>query len=277
MASTEAKSNATALSGSTLWTVVAYQLRDAVKSRWLLQHTLIYLIVAEGLLLAGGTGERALASLVNVVLLLVPLGALVFGTMHLYNVRDFIVLLLTQPVKRRALFGGIYLGLAIPESAGLLVGLAAPFVIHGKLSAAVASELGLLIGLAIVLTCIFTALALLIATHARDRVRCLGIALAVWLGMAIVYDGVVLLAVDAFARFPIERPLMALMLINPVDLARVLLLNMMDAQALMGYTGAVFTRFFASPLGFSLVGLSLLSWVAIPFVLTRRAFEKRDF
>lgn len=264
-------------SPNTLWTVVAYQLRDAVKSRWLLQHTLIYFLVAEGLLLAGGTGDRALVSLVNVVLLLVPLGALVFGTMHLYNVRDFILLLLTQPVERKSLFGGIYLGLAIPESLGLILGLVTPFALHGKLSASVATELAFLTALAVLLTCIFTALALLIATHARDRVRCIGIALAVWLAMAIVYDGVVLLAVNGLAAYPIEKPLMVLMMINPVDLARVLLLNLFDAQALMGYTGAVFARFFASPLGFSLIALSLASWLLVPFMVTRSAFARRDF
>ncbi|NNE71526.1 MAG: ABC transporter permease subunit [Rhodothermales bacterium] len=262
---------------NTLWTVVGYQLRDAVKSRWLLQHTLIYLLVAEGLLLAGGSGERALVSLVNVVLLLVPLGALVFGTMHLYNARDFILLLLTQPVERKSLFGGIYLGLAIPESLGLIVGLVTPFALHGKLSAGVAIELAVLTGLAVLLTCIFTALALLIATHAKDRVRCIGIALGVWLAMAIVYDGMVLLAVNALAEFPIEKPLMALMMVNPVDLARVLLLNLFDAQALMGYTGAVFARFFASPMGFTLVAFSLTAWLLVPFVLTRRAFARKDF
>jgi Cu-processing system permease protein len=262
---------------STLWTVVGYQIRDAIKSRWLLQHTLIYLLVAEGLILAGGTGERALVSLVSVVLLLVPLGALVFGTMHLYNVRDFILLLLTQPVERRSLFGGIYLGLAIPESIGLAAGLAGPFLWHGKLNAEVAGELGLLIGLAIVLTAIFTALALLIATHVRDRVRCIGIALGVWMAMAIAYDGLVLLAVDALAHYPIERPLLGLMLLNPVDLARVLLLMTLDAEALMGYTGAVFARFFDSGLGLALVGVALAAWLLVPFLVTRRAFASRDF
>ena len=261
----------------TLWTVVAYQIRDAFKSRWLLQHTGIYLLVAEGLLMAGGTGDRALVSLVNVVLILIPLGALVFGTMHLYSARDFILLLLTQPVERKGLFGGIYLGLVIPESLGLIVGLGGPFLWHGKIGQGVAGELALLIGLAIGLTCIFTALALYIATHVKDRVRCIGIALAVWLAMAVAYDGVVLLAVEAFARFPLEKPLLILMLLNPVDLARVLLLMVFDAQALMGYTGAVFARFFGTPMGAAVVTTTLAAWILVPFVATRRGFVRSDF
>ncbi len=262
---------------NTVRAVVRYQLSGALKSRWLMQHTLIYLIIAEGLVLAAGTGDRALASLINVVLLLVPLGALVFGTMHLYSIRDFILLLLTQPIRRNSLFSGIYLGLAIPQSLGLAAGLALPFAIHGKLSGGVAGELALLIGLAVVLTFVFTALALLIATHIKDRVRCIGVALGVWVAMAIAYDGIVLLAVETLSRFPLERPLLGIMLLNPVDLVRVILLLSLEAQALMGYTGAVFSRFFGSPLGYGLVTIALLAWVVVPFHLTRRAFERRDF
>ena len=43
-----------------------------------------------------------------------------------------------------------------------------------------------------------------------------------------------------FADYPIERPMLGLMLANPVDLARVVLLLRFDVSALMGYTGAVF-------------------------------------
>ena len=257
--------------------VVRYQVRDALKSRWLLQHTLVYLLVSEGLVLAAGTGERAMVSLVNVLLLLVPLGALVFGTMHLHNIRDFILLLLTQPIRRRTLFSGIYLGLVIPQSVGLAAGLAGPFVWHGHLGEQVAAELGVMVLLGAALTAIFTALSLLIATHVRDRVRCIGLAMAVWISLAVLYDGAVLLAVGALSRFPLEKPLMVAMLLNPVDLARVLLLWMTEAEALMGYTGAVFSRFFASPAGFAAVGLTLCAWIAVPFVMTRRAFSRHDF
>jgi len=43
---------------------------------------------------------------------------------------------------------------------------------------------------------------------------------------------------------PLEGPLIAGMLINPVDLGRVLLLLQFDLGALAGYTGALFERFF---------------------------------
>jgi Cu-processing system permease protein len=61
------------------------------------------------LLLRFGSGEKALLSLVNVVLFVTPLVTLVFATVYQYNAREFIELLLAQPVKRRQLFGGLFL------------------------------------------------------------------------------------------------------------------------------------------------------------------------
>jgi Cu-processing system permease protein len=71
--------------------------------------------------------------------------------------------------------------------------------------------------------------------------------------------------------------MIALMLLNPVDLARVLLLMQLDVAALMGYTGAVFQRFFGSDIGTAVVMTALATWVAAPVLLGLRAFNRRDF
>ena len=93
-------------------------------------HTLLLLGVTILLLRFGGSGERALLSLVNLVLLLVPLVAVVFGTLYVYNAREFIELLLAQPVGRGAVYLGIFCGLAIPQAAGLVVGVGGPLVVQ---------------------------------------------------------------------------------------------------------------------------------------------------
>jgi Cu-processing system permease protein len=67
------------------------------------------------------------------------------------------------------------------------------------------------------------------------------------------------------------------MLANPVDLARVLLLMQFDASALMGYTGAVFEKFFGGGSGIATAVAALALWVTAPVALGVRAFRKRDF
>ena len=89
--------------------------------------------------------------------------------------------------------------------------------------------------------------------------------------------GMIALGVAIFADYPIERPALGLMLANPIDLARVLLLLRFDAGALQGYTGAVFARFFGSGTGTLVAVLMLTLWSAVPALFALRAFRRRDF
>ena len=257
--------------------VAGYELRNAARSRWLLAYTLFFFLVTDALLRFGGGGGRALLSLVSVVLFVVPLVALVFGTTYLYDAREFTELLLAQPIGRGRLFAGLFAGLALPLSAAFVVGVGLPFAWHGVEDAAQLGTLLVLGGAGAALTVTFVGLAFLIALRTDDKVRGLGLAIGVWLALSLLYDGVVLLGVAMFADFPIERPLLGLMLANPIDLARVLMLLRFDAGAVQGYTGAVFARFFGSDGGTIVAMLALSLWAAIPAALGLRAFRRRDF
>jgi len=129
----------------------------------------------------------------------------------------------------------------------------------------------------IALTWVFSAAAFLVATHTEDRLKGLGMAIAAWLGATVLYDGLVLVAVMMLGDYPIERPMLAVMFANPVDLARVLLLLQFDASALMGYTGAVFKDFFTGAPGALVAATALGLWIAAPVALGLRAFQRKDF
>jgi Cu-processing system permease protein len=136
--------------------------------------------------------------------------------------------------------------------------------------------LALILAAGVLLTAVFTALAFLVAVTVADATRGLGLALLAWLALTVLYDGLVLLAASVWASWPLERPMLALMVLNPVDLARVLVLLALDASALMGYTGAVFERFFGSGLGMAAALLSLAAWIAAPWLLALRRFRAKD-
>jgi Cu-processing system permease protein len=257
--------------------VVKYELSDVVRSRWLLAYGLFFLLAADALLRFSGSSAKALLSLMNVVLFVIPLVTVVFGTVYLYNAREFTELLLAQPVSRRQLFAGLYLGLTVPLSLGFLAGVGLPFAVHGLDDPAHRGTLAALLVAGVALTFVFTAIAFLIAVRAEDRLKGLGMAIGLWLLFAVAYDGLVLVAAAVFADYPIERPMLVLMLANPVDLARVLLLLQFDVSALMGYTGAVFQRFFDGAAGVAVAAAALALWVAAPLLLGARAFRRKDF
>ena len=257
--------------------VLKFQLRDLLRSRWLLGYTLLLLGLTEALLRFGGSGPRAVISLLNVVLILVPLVGIVFGTMYLYGAREFIELLLAQPVGRPALFTGLYAGLALPLALGFLLGVGLPFLWAGNDEGSAGGSVALLLASGTLLTLVFTALAFLVSTLVVDRARGLGLAIVLWLGVTVLYDAVLVLVATTMADYPLELPLLGLTLLNPVDLGRVLLLLRLDTAALMGYTGAVFERFFGSALGTGVTIGALTLWVAGPLLLGMRRFVAKDF
>ena len=257
--------------------ILTYQLRDIARNRWVIAYAFVLLILTEALFRLGGEGGRVVLSLLKLVLIFVPLVALTFGTLYLYTAREFIEMLLAQPVARGAMFVGLWGGLTLPLTAALLTGVGLPFLWHAGEGTVPIHSLLVLLGTGTLLTCSFTALAFLIALRFEDRARGFGTALLVWLACAVVYDGLVLLVVALFGSYPLETPLLILTLLNPLDLGRVLLLLDFDVAALMGYTGAVFQRFLGTPLGLGVATAALIAWTAVPLALGLRRFRQRDF
>jgi Cu-processing system permease protein len=256
--------------------IVTYELRDVGRSRWLVAYAAFFFVVADALLRFGGA-DKALLSLTSVTLFIVPLVALVFGTVFLDDAREFTELLLAQPVTRRQLYTGLYLGLTLPLAAAFVVGAAIPFAVHRIGDPALGISLGVLLAVGVTLTFVFTALAFVVAAFVDDRLRRMGTAIALWLVTAVLYDGLVLVLAMLLADYPIERMMLGLTLGNPVDLARVLLLLRFDVSALMGYTGAVFQQFFGGAVGIAVASTALALWVTLPVALGLRAFRQRDF
>jgi Cu-processing system permease protein len=257
--------------------VAGYEIRDVLRSRWLIGYTIFFLVITDALFRFGGGGEKALLSLVSLVLFVIPLVTIVFSTVYLYHAREFIELLLAQPIKRRQVFSGLYLGLAIPMSVSFVVAVCVPFVIHRGIASAQPGTFAALLVTGVALSLVFTALALLIVARTEDRMKGLGIAVAIWLLMAVLYDGLVLLFVSIMADHPMEKPLLVLMLANPLDLARVSLLLQFDVAALLGYTGAVLQKFFGRSIGVTVTSLALAFWIFAPLLAGMRAFQKKDF
>jgi len=257
--------------------VLKHELNNLGRSRWILGYGLFLFALTDALLRFGGGGPRAIVSLLNVVLIFVPLVSLVFGTMYLYRSREFIELLLAQPVGRGGLFLGLYGGLALPLAAAFVIGVGLPFIWGGSGEGGLAGPLLMLLTVGALLTLAFAALAFLISLLFDDRATGLGFALLLWLGATALYDAFLLFVVTAFADYRLETPLIGLSLLNPVDLGRVLLILQLDTAALMGYTGAVFERFFGSILGVTIAALALVTWTVLPFGLGFARFRAKDF
>lgn len=262
---------------NTILKVVRYELQNVVRNKWVIAYALFFAVTTELLLRLGGSTPRALLSLLNVVILLIPLVTVVFGTIYWQASREFTELLLAQPVQRGALFHGLFAGLVIPLSAAFVIGVSLPLLWHRGVTADSAAMLGLMLLAGVALTAVFGAIATLIAGVVEDRLRALGFALAAWAVMTLAWDGLILWITIAFADRPLEQPLLVMTFLNPVDLARVLLVLRLDVSAMMGYTGAVFDRLLGGWLGTAAAVAGLALWALVPGLFALRAFKTRDF
>ncbi|MDH3243312.1 MAG: ABC transporter permease subunit [Saprospiraceae bacterium] len=257
--------------------IFTYSFYDLARSRWMLIYFLFYLLIASSLFVFVNDPSRVIISLLNVVLYLSPLIALVICVTYYYSSLDFIELLLAQPVSRSAIFWGQYLGVATSLALSLIFGLGLPFTLFGIFVSNEIWNFLVLLVAGVFLTYIFSALAFIIVLRFPNRIKGFGIAIFTWLVLSIFYDGGLLLLLSIFSDYPLENFALTATLLNPIDLSRILVLLKLDISALMGYTGAVFQRFFGSGYGMGFSVLILLLWSAIPFLMIRRIAVKRDF
>lgn len=213
----------------------------------------------------------------NVIIILVPLIGTIFGVMYYYNSKEFTELLLAQPIKRSSIFMGQYLGVALSLSLSLIIGLGVPFIFYGIFRSTAIWDFSLLLITGTFLTFIFTALAFLIALYNEDKIKGFGYAILLWLFMAVIYDGVFLMSLIAFEEYPLDTFSLVGTMANPIDLSRVLILLKLDISALLGYTGAVFQKFFGTNFGALVSIVTLMFWVIIPILLIQKKPTKRIF
>ena len=257
--------------------ILKYSFYDLVRSRWSYVYLLFYLALGFTLLFLNNDLSKAVITLMNIIIVLVPLIGTIFGVMYYYNSREFTELLIAQPIKRSSIFLGQYLGVAGSLTLSLIIGLGIPFVFYGLFKSTAIWNFALLLYTGAFLTFIFTALSLDIAIYNENRIKGFGYAILMWLFFAVLYDGIFLLSLIIFEEYPLDTFSLTATLLNPIDLSRTLILLKLDISALLGYTGAVFKSFFGTYLGFGISLLMLVVWTLVPAYIYIRKANKKDF
>ena len=257
--------------------ILKYSFSDLMRSRWSFIYLGFYLILGFVLLFLNNDLSKGIITLMNVIVVLTPMIGTIFGVMYFYNSREFTELLLAQPVKRSVIFLGQYLGISLSLSLSLIIGLGLPFLAYGIFrSGEIANFIMLLIS-GTCLTFIFVALSINIALFNSNKIKGFGYAILMWLFFAVIYDALILLSMIVFEDYPLDNYALVASFLNPIDLSRILILLKLDISALLGYTGALFQRFFGTSSGLLYSLLMLTFWVAIPVMLLLNRSRSKDF
>ena len=251
--------------------IIKYVILDILRNRIMIAYTLFLLLISLSVFNLEDNPDKGILSLVNIVLIIVPLVSVVFSTIYVYNSSEFIELLVSQPLRRGRLWASIFTGLALSLSLAFLAGVGIPILLYNPSASGIVMLLS-----GIILSIIFVSIALLASVLTRDKAKGIGVAILLWFFFTLIYDGIVLFVLFQFADYPMEQPMIAMTSLNPVDLARVLMLLKLDISALMGYSGALFQSFFGGKGGMIYSAFVLILWAVIPFWLSVRKFKTKD-
>jgi Cu-processing system permease protein len=263
--------------------VAAKEFRDRLRNRWVLVAAAVFtafaLVIAYvGAAQQGEVGLRGIdvtiASLVSLVIYLVPLIALVLGFDSIVGERErgTLDLLLSMPITRLELLLGKYVGLSAALACSTLIGFG---VVGGLLSlnmpGAVLIHYAGFMASAVLLGMAFLSLALMVSVHASDRTRASGMAIALWFFFVLVFDLLALGALVVGGDRLGGDALPYLMLLNPADVFRILnIFGFDDVRTLHGLA-TVFPARLANP---ALLGGTMLAWIVAPLAVAAWKFRR---
>lgn len=251
--------------------IVKYIFYDILRTRFIFLYTIFLFISTFALFQLDTDTGKVIMSLMNIVLMVIPLVSIVFTTIHFFNSYEFIELMLAQPVNRKTIFLSEYLAVSFSLCFAYLTGVGLPMLIFGFSASSVT-----LLFSGIMLTLVFVSLAFLSSVLTRDKAKAIGLALLFWFYFSLIYDGLLLWVIYTFSDYPLEKVTLGLVALNPVDLARIMMLLQLDISALMGYTGAFYKEFFGSHLGLIFSVAILMLWWVMPLALASRIFSRKD-
>jgi Cu-processing system permease protein len=221
---------------------------------------------------------RTAASLLNLVLYLVPILALAAATSSFSPEKGAAEFLFSQPVMRTEVLIGKILGLFASLTMAIVFGFGVSgFVVAARAgSEGIARYLGFVV-VTLILLLSFLCLGALASVTSSNRVKALGVSLALWFLFVLFYDlitmGIVSLVDPHSARMIVLIGLFG----NPVDLARVAGLLMLGGATIFGAAGAALVRTFGSPsVAASVLSLVGLFWSGVLLAIASRALARRE-
>ncbi|MCB1915493.1 MAG: ABC transporter permease [Rhodocyclaceae bacterium] len=284
MSSSEFRSDApVTLAPVQIAAIAGKEFRDRIRNRWVLAVALVFtafaLVIAYfGAAQQGAVGfasiEVTIASLVSLVIYLIPLIALILGFDAIVGERErgSLDLLLSMPITRLELLLGKYLGLAAALTLSTVAGFGlVGLVLLANLGANALFHYAGFVLTSVLLGMSFLSMAVAVSVFATDRTRASGLAIALWFFFVLVFDLLLLGALVATGGRYGGEIFPWLMLANPADVFRVLNVFSLDEVRSLYGLSTVFPEGLAAPWKLTLV---MTSWIIAPLGIAAWRFER---
>lgn len=261
--------------------IAVKEFRDRIRNRWVLAVAIIFALFALAIAYFGASqqGEVGLrsvdvtvASLVSLVIYLVPLIALILGYDAIVGEKErgSLELMLSMPITRFEILLGKYMGLAGALSCSTVIGFGAGLL---PLASALSVDDGFhyagFVGSAILMGLAFLSISMLVSVVALDRVRASGVAIALWFFFVLIFD-LLLMGGLVMSQGRLSSGMFAgLLMLNPADVFR--LLNIFSSEQVQSMYGlaTVMPDRLTDP---AVLLAIMLAWIVVPFYLANWRF-----
>jgi Cu-processing system permease protein len=200
-----------------------------------------------GMVTSGYSGfqdfARTSTSLINLVGFIVPLFALLLGVFSFISNREYLEMVVAQPISRFQVIFGKYFGLILTLLGSTIIGFSIPgILISLRIGTEGAANYALVILFSMFLGIVFTGFAILISQFTNRKQITLGIAMGFWIFFELVY-GLILLGFTLYLSPSIlKSSLLFGLLGNPIDIFRVISLLVVGGAEFFGPAGATLIK-----------------------------------
>ncbi|MCP5050813.1 MAG: ABC transporter permease subunit [bacterium] len=263
--------------------IARMELFDSARKQWLQMVGILFFVICIAVSYFGLAGtqftslRRTTISLLNLMLFILPLISMLIGAISIAGNRDSLEFFLSQPLKRREFFLGKYIGLATTLLIWVVFGFGGSgLVLASKTGSRGLTDFLILMVLSYLLSLAFLSISFLISAIVMEKSLTTLSVIVMWLWFTLFYDLVVIGLMRLIQELPVKSPMLFMLLLNPVDIARSGFLINSDMAGLLGPTGAFLNKMAGTPLGLITLAAGLLLWIIVPLVIGTYIFSRRD-
>jgi Cu-processing system permease protein len=266
--------------------VSRYEFINFLRSKYIQLLSIIFLLTAVFISYFGSVGAgykeflgllRTSGSLFNLILITFPLISLLMGVLSYTTDRSYMGLLLSQPISRFEVFMGKYIGVFLSLFISTLTGFGSAGIIISYYTGfeGLKGYLVVII-ISVFLFLVFLSLSSFLSVILIQRSKALGVSFLIWAFFVIIYDLLAIGVSIIMGGNQVTPFTIFFLLLNPVDIARVLGFEMIGAESFLGPSGSYLLTKLGGENSSLFLGFLLILWIVIPLSIAFKIFKKQD-
>lgn len=262
--------------------MILLECKQLIRSKWIQIVTILFTIVFTTILMIQHLAlpdtkgfTRQTASLLNILLFLLPLFMLTIGSMNIASDKEsgWLGLLRTYPLKMWSYIATKFIALCFVFTGIVLFVFAVAFFVgsfYGGLKLPMFA-----IGITFLILLIFNAISVVVGSIAKSRLHALAVGLGVWALVSLLWSYIVMAIGTTTSENFLQKLVIVSIHFNPLEWIRYGYFVFSEQTAVLGPSFYGISKFYTSPLGNLFYGLISALWVVCSLVVATLILKMR--